>query len=99
MGKNRRSRKHVSGQRKAEVGKRYLNINTKKICTVTWKCFFNVGYKIENGIRSFIHYKTFKKNWREVPLKWQKCGLDCRKIGGSQWLDCMCKKENRVDEE
>jgi hypothetical protein len=72
------------------------------MCTVTWKYFFNVGYETKNGIRSTTHtthYKRFNRNWREVPLKCRKCGLDCRRIGGSQWLEYACEKENKVEED
>lgn len=99
MGKNTKIKKHVLSQQKAKVGSQYINKHTKKMCTVTWKCFFNVGYETASGNRITTHYKRFNMNWREVPSKCRKCGMDCNVIGGSQWLGHACEKKNRVEEE
>lgn len=83
----------------AKVGSRYINKHTKEMCTVTWKYFFNVGYETKGGTKKTIHHKRFYRDWREVPLKCRKCGMDCEVIGGSQWLKFMCKKIEQVEED
>jgi len=84
---------------KVKVGSRYINKRTKEMCTVTWKYFFNVGYEIKGEGGKTTHYKRFNRNWREVPPKCQKCGMDCEVIGGSQWLEYMCDKKEKVEDD
>ena len=56
---------------KVEIGKYYRNLHTFAICRVTGKLFFNIKYddlKDVYGLNpQYCHYKTFKKNWAEVP--------------------------------
>jgi len=51
-----------------EIGKRYKNIHTGRICKVLNKIFFNIQYIEEGDARvQYHHYKRFRKNWIEVP--------------------------------
>jgi len=56
---------------KVEVGKYYKNLPTGRICRVTAKIFFNIKYDdVEDVYKTnphYCHYKTFRKNWIEVP--------------------------------
>ena len=95
---NRPGKVSMNKKTKIEVGVKYRNIHTMKFCTITSKHFFLVEYKDDTGSRGSVHYKRFAKNWRKVPPKCIKCGLDCKAIGGSQWLNYECKKEVKDDE-
>ena len=48
---------------KVEEGKKYKNIHTGEVYTVTDKIFFNVLFEDAEGRRGQQHYKTFLKNW------------------------------------
>ena len=88
-----------SNHSKVKVGSQYINKHTKEMCTVTWKYFFKVGYEMGSGTKKNTHYKRFSIDWREVPPKCRKCGMDCKVIGGSQWLEYMCDKKESVEDD
>jgi len=56
---------------RVETGKYYKNLPSGRICRVTGKYFYTVKYDDVDDVFNlnphYCHYKTFKKNWIEVP--------------------------------
>jgi len=51
-----------------EIGKKYKNTHTGRICTIVGKSFYMIAHRNEsdesNTYPTYTHYKTFNKHWK-----------------------------------
>ena len=83
------------------IGKKYVNKNTGRTCTVKGKNFYNIRYEEEgeeNQNPSYTHYKTFQKHWeiKEAKIPEQDMKDVVNGLFDINWKECFKKDKKEA---